>query len=236
MSDSKAAPDFTATGIIASDAKLQAGKEQYLSLVAKYSVVPSEATQEKVIAALKEKKFDVRVAKTKAEALTIATGLLGASGSTFSAGGCQSFDDIGLTDWMKTQTAHTNYKGLAVAGWGTPEYAKNMALGMIADYHFGTASAVAETGELIWASATATRVSLSAKHPVLIVGANKIVPTEADGLRRLYEYCKPLVGALTRAKFGAPDTFLYETVILGGQSPFNPGAVIIIFVKESIGY
>jgi hypothetical protein len=32
-----------------------------------------------------------------------------------------------------------------------------MALGMIADYHFGTASAVAETGELIWASATATR-------------------------------------------------------------------------------
>lgn len=72
--EAKAAPDFTPTGIIASDAKLAAGKEQYLALVSKYAALPSEATQDKVIAALKEKKFDVRVAKTKAEALTIATG------------------------------------------------------------------------------------------------------------------------------------------------------------------
>jgi len=192
--------------------------------------------QEKVIAALKEKKFDVRVAATKAEALTIATGLLGEKGSTFFAGGCQSFDDIGLTEWMKTQTAHTNYKGLALAGWGTPDYAKYTALGATSDYYFGTASALAETGELIWASATGTRNSLAAKHPVLIVGANKIVPTEADGLRRLYEYCKPLVGGLTRAKFGVPDTFLFETTILGGQNPFNPTQIIVIFVKEAIGY
>lgn len=67
----------------------------------------------------------------------------------YDIGGCQSFDDIGLTEWMKTQTAHTNYKGLAVAGWGTPDYAKYTALGLTADYHFGTASAVAETGELV---------------------------------------------------------------------------------------
>lgn len=45
---------------------------------------------------------------------------------------------------------------------------------------------------------------------MLIVGANKIVATEADGLRRLYEYCKPLVGAATRAKFGAPGMYSYH--------------------------
>jgi hypothetical protein len=81
------------------------------------------------------------------------------------------------------------------------------------------------------------QLSLLAKNTVFIVGANKIVPTEADGLRRLYEYCKPLVGAATRAIFGAPDTFLFETTILGGQNPFGfPATIHIILVKEALGY
>lgn len=39
-------------------------------------------------------------------------------------GGAQSLTDIGFTEWAKTQTKHTNYKGLAIAGWGGPDYMK----------------------------------------------------------------------------------------------------------------
>jgi len=209
------------------------------ALFTKYSAVPAAAVIDKTIAALKEKKYNVYVADTRADALRITTGLLPAGGASLSTGSSTSLHDIGFVDWLKSPAAaaHTNYKGLAVAKWGTAEYVTLTQKGLTADYFFTSASAVAETGELVWASATATRVSLAAKNTIFVLGANKIVPTEADGLRRLYEWCKPVVGAQTRAMFGVPDTFLFETSILGGQNPFGmPCTVHIVLVKEALGF
>jgi len=235
--------DVSALGFINSDAKLGERKAEFLALHAKYNAVPAADVIERAVKGLHDKKYVVHVANNKAEALKHLQDLLASTHkadapASFSHGGVQSLDDIGFTAWYQTPAAaaYTNYKALSNANWGKPEHAKFSALGATSDWYFTTPSALAETGELVYASATATRVSLWAKHVVFVVGANKIVPTEADGLKRLYEYQKPLVGARTRKMYGAPDTFLFETTILGGQNPFNPAHIHVVLVKEALGY
>jgi len=226
----------SAAFFLASDAKLVERKAELAPLHAKYSAPASSETIEKVAKVLTEKKFVVHVVADKAAALKQAQDLLGATASSFSYGGCQSLHEIGFVAWAGTQTTHTNYKAIAHANYGKPEGAKATAAGATSDWYFTTPCALSESGDLVWASATATRVSLWAKHTVFIVGAQKIVPTEADGLKRLYEYCKPLVGAATRALYGAPDTNVTETGILSSGNPFGPGQFHVILVKEVIGY
>jgi len=226
----------SAAGYLASDAKLIERKAELAPLYAKYSVPASADKVDAVAKTLTGKGFVVHVVADKAAALKACLDVLGATASSFSLGGCQSLTDIGLTEWAKTQTLHTNYKGLALANWGKPDYAKYNALGATSDAFFTAPSALSETGDLVWASATGTRVSLWSKKTIFVVGANKIVPTEADGLKRLYEYCKPLVGARTRAQFGAPDTNVTETGILSSGNPFGPGQFVVVLCKEALGY
>jgi hypothetical protein len=113
------------------------------------------------------------VVDNKADALKAALAVFGTStGSSFSSGGCQSLTEIGFTEWAKTQTAHTNYKGLAIANFGTsphsyhscclliltsmllaligkPDYVRYTNAGMTADHFFTTASALTEDGRLV---------------------------------------------------------------------------------------
>jgi hypothetical protein len=55
---------------------------------------------------------------TKAEALAKTLSVFGTEAESFYSAGVQSLSDIGFTEWAKTQTKHTNYKGLALANWG----------------------------------------------------------------------------------------------------------------------
>jgi hypothetical protein len=63
------------------------------------------------------------------------------------------------------------------------------------DWIVGSVHALTEGGSFLIASASGSQlgpVASGAGHVVLVVGAQKIVPDLAAGLRRIYEYCLPL--------------------------------------------
>ena len=68
-------------------------------------------------------------------------------------------------------------------------------LGSAPEYMVGSVHAVTETGSVIIASMTGSQLSgfvYGAAHVIWVVGTQKIVPSLAEGMKRIEEYCSPL--------------------------------------------
>jgi hypothetical protein len=105
-----------------------------------------------------------------------------------------------------------------------------------ADYFISSANAIAQTGEIVGCDATGSRVGawpFAAGHLVLVVGINKIVPTLTDALDRIWKYTYPLENVRAKKAYGTPST-IGKCVILSHEK--NEGRVILILIKESLGY
>src|ERR1019366_6278746 len=75
------------------------------------------------------------------------------------------------------------------------------------DYVVGSVHALTEGGSLLIASASGSQLgplASGAGHVILVIGAQKIVPDVATGMRRIYEYCSPLEDARARRAYGVP--------------------------------
>jgi hypothetical protein len=75
------------------------------------------------------------------------------------------------------------------------------------DYVVGSVHALTEGGSLLIASASGSQLgplASGAGQVILVIGAQKIVPDVATGMRRIYEYCYPLEDARARRAYGCP--------------------------------
>ena len=76
---------------------------------------------------------------------------------------------------------------------------------MAADYFLSGVQAIATSGELVGCDKTGSRVGAwphGAAHLILVCGANKIVPTLDEALRRCQEYALPLEDQRARRAYG----------------------------------
>jgi hypothetical protein len=111
--------------------------------------------------------------------------------------------------------------------------------GAEADVYVTSAAAITQKGELLSGDASGTRVNglLRAKKLVVVASAQKIVPTLADAVQRLENYCLPLESARARKAYGAPGSQLVFQVTLGGAGYEPVGRRNIILVTdEALGY
>src|SRR5688500_19278566 len=67
--------------------------------------------------------------------------------------------------------------------------------GTLAEYYLGSVNALAETGELVFASGSGSQLpayAYTSRNVIWVAGAQKIAPTLDDALRRGREYVLPL--------------------------------------------
>ena len=104
------------------------------------------------------------------------------------------------------------------------------------DYVVGSVHALTEGGSLLIASASGSQLGplvSGAGQVILIIGAQKIVPDVAAGMRRIYEYCYPLEDARARRAYGVPSGVNNILVI---NKAVAPGRVTAIIVHERLGF
>jgi len=223
------------------DAKLKDDKA-WNALTAKYeSFVASEASIAKANAALTEKKVKVTVVANAAEALALLTKDENLpKGSSVAAAASITLEEVGFINYLKGRTDLKNYKAEAAAAMAKGDYAaagvaRNTGM-FSADRFYSSVCAVTEDGCLVSADASGSRVGpliYGAKEVILVVGANKIVPDVAAGLKRLEEWIVPVESAHMREAYKFPGTSVNNTVVWKGAfaSRFH-----VIIVKQSLGY
>jgi hypothetical protein len=104
------------------------------------------------------------------------------------------------------------------------------------DFVVGSVHAVTEAGSVLIASASGSQLGplvAGAGHVILVIGAQKIVPDVATGLRRISEYCFPLEDRRAREAYGVPSGVNNVLII---NHAITPRRISAILVKEPLGF
>lgn len=203
-----------------------------------YDTIADNNSITKTITALKEKGIAAEMVQTRAEALAKIKTLI-PDGASVMNGASVTLEEVGFVDHLKEGKHGWNNLHEAILAEKDP--AKQSALrrqSVLSDYYLGSVHALAETGELIIASNTASQlphVVFTSPNIIFVVGAQKIVPTLDEAMKRLREYVVPLEDKHMQDLYGF-NTALNKIVIWNGESPMNKRKVHMILVNEKLGF
>jgi len=224
--------DLSAAGLFKSDPQLATVEKKWGNPVSQEHI---ENTKK----ALEAKKMKVTVVANKAEALKTIVDMVPQGASVMNAGST-TLIEIGFTEHAKKETKWNNLHAKIFA---EPDQAKQAELrrqSILADYYFTSASAVSETGEIVACDLTGTRVGAfhqGAGHLIVVIGAQKIVPTLDEALKRQKEYSLPLESARVRVAYKLPASAINNIAVIASGNPFAAGDRIhVIIIKEAAGY
>jgi hypothetical protein len=104
------------------------------------------------------------------------------------------------------------------------------------DVSIGSVAAVTETGSLVIASGSRSKLPGDAggtPPAIWVVGAQKVVPDLPAALRRVEDHCLPLESARAQAAYGYPSA-VNRLLILNAE-PY-PGRGTVLLLREAIGF
>lgn len=203
-----------------------------------YDLLPDDNTIEVTTKALKERNIEAMVVATKEEALAKVIELI-PQGASVNNGSSRTLEQIGLVDYLKSDTHGWNNLHASVVAESDP--AKKQELrnaSLFAEYYLGSVHALAQTGELIIASASGSQlppIVFTSKNIIFVVGAQKIMPTHAEAMQRIREYVVPLEDVRMK-EVGMGGTVLSKVLTIECEPAFMGRKVMVIIVKEKLGF
>jgi hypothetical protein len=202
-----------------------------------YTVLAAEEKVLRTADAIRARGIEVEIVETGADALAQITRMIPA-GAGVMTGASQTLREIGLED-MLISKAHSwvNLKDelLAEQDMGKQMYLRRQST--LAEYYLGSVQAIAETGELVFASATGSQLpayAYSSPNLIWVAGIQKIVPTLDEAIQRVRDYCFTQEDAKMKA-LGYPGSLLAKLLILEHETPYNQRTAKLILVNEPVG-
>src|SRR5262249_19008149 len=151
-----------------------------------------------VMAALKERRIEGELVGTKGAALARIKELI-PQGASVMSGSSTTLNEIGFTELLKSGNHEwTNLKDAITTEQDPRKQAELRKAASSADYFLGSIHAVAETGELVIASASGSQLpgyAFMSPNVIWVVGAQKITKDLSDAMNRVREYVLPLEDA-----------------------------------------
>ncbi len=202
----------------------------------KWNRIPEEQVIASTVKAIEERGIQVERLADGNQALARIRELI-PPGSEVMNGSSTTLIEIGFQELM--DSGKHEWKDLKLAVTGEDDAQKRARIRrktVTSDYFLSGVNAIAQTGELVACDATGSRVGAwpyGAGKLLLVAGANKIVPTLDDALRRIWEYTFPLEDVRSQNVYGVPSK-IGKCVILANES--QPGRVTLLLIDESYGY
>lgn len=110
-------------------------------------------------------------------------------------------------------------------------------MGAAPAFAVGSVHAVTQDGHVLIASNTGSQLpayAYSAIRVIWVVGAQKIVKSIEDGMKRIYEYTLPLESERAKKAYGVPGSAVNKLLVINRE--IQPGRVTLILVKEKLGF
>lgn len=203
-----------------------------------YDTLATAESVQKAIMALTEHGFVARSVSSKAEALQAILTMIPPE-ATVMTGSSRTLEEIGFIDHLKAgQHGWKNLKE-AIVGESDPSKQDELRKQSVhAEYFLVSAHAVTEQGQLIQASNSGSQlpsVAFTSKNVIFVVGAQKIVPTLEEGMKRIREYVLPLEDERMK-QTGGSGSQISKILILEREPAFMHRTVTILFVNEKLGF
>ena len=176
--------------------------------------------------------------QTKEEALEKVKELI-PDGASIMNGSSETLAQIGLIDHLKSGShAWKNLHDPILAEQDPVKQGQLRREAVLSDYYIGSVHAVTENGEMMIASNSGSQIphlTFTSPNLVLVVGANKIVPSLADAFMRIEEQVIPLEDERMKKVYGY-GTLWAKTLILNKENPAIGRKVYVLIVKEDLGF
>lgn len=158
-------------------------------------------------------------------------------GATVAHGSSTTLYEIGLVDYLNRPDPGYRYLN---AEWQveknpTRRTRLRARLSVESEYFLGSVQALCETGEVIGADVSGSRQAFyvyGPPHVIWVCGLNKLVPTLADGLRRVREVALPLEDQRIKQK-GGQGSRIGKLIIYEHD---QPNRITLILVGQSLGF
>ncbi|OTE99795.1 lactate utilization protein [Halorubrum sp. SD683] len=198
--------------------------------------LPDDETVEETVANLAERGFDVLVVDDADEALETVTAQIPDEASVMN-GHSTTLEEIGFDEFL-SEGDH-EWESLPDQIWSIDDDAERQAArrdSQTADYFLGGINAVAQTGELVAADLSGSRIGaypFAAGNVVIVTGINKIVPTLSDAFDRLESVAYPLENERAQEAYGAESAIAKQLVY---RREIEEGRTTVVLVREQLGY
>jgi hypothetical protein len=216
---------------------MSAAPEKKSSLVpnSTYANPATRAQLERAAAHLEEHGIHAIVAADRVEALRTLRALVPEHSEVF-ASTSETLAQIGFAQEVEESGKYVSVRKRLFALDRKTQDREGRQLSQTAPYQVGSVHAVTEDGHLLIASATGSQLgpyAFGAGKVVWVVGAQKVVPTLQDGMKRLHEYSLPLEDARALRAYGK-NSQLNKMLVITRE--INPGRATVILVEEVLGF
>jgi L-lactate utilization protein LutB len=202
-----------------------------------YSVLATQAQIDRTVAAVKARGISVEVVNSGADALARIKQLIPA-GATLSTGASMTLRQIGLEDLLiSKQHPWVNLKDAVLAETDRAKQAELRRQSILAQYFLGSVHAIAETGEIVVASATGSQLApyaYASPNVIWVAGAQKITPTLEEAIQRVREYNYPREDQRMK-ETGASGSMIGKLLIFEREAPYLNRHLTLLLVKEVLG-
>ena len=201
-----------------------------------WNSIPTDEVVETTAKAIERRGIQVIIASNAGDALSVLRKVI-PMGAEVMNGSSTTLIEIGYEDYISgNRSGWKLMHDIITAENNDDKRAELRRKSVASEYFVSGANALSQTGEIVACDATGSRVGawpFAAGHLILVVGINKIVPSLEDALNRVRQYAYPLENARAKRAYGTPS-IIGKCVILSHEK--NEGRIILILVKEALGY
>lgn len=201
-----------------------------------WNSIPTDEVVEKTAKAIENRGIRVIIARNASDAMSVLRKVI-PEGAEVMNGSSTTLIEIGYEDYISGNRSGWKLMHEVITAENNDDKRAELRRKSVAsEYFVSSANALSQTGEIVACDATGSRVGawpFAAGHLILVAGINKIVPSLEDALNRVRQYAYPLEDARAKRAYGTPSV-IGKCVILSHEK--NEGRIILILVKEALGY
>jgi hypothetical protein len=204
-----------------------------------YDTLPAPERVQRTLESVNAGGIHAELLETKEAALERVQALI-PSGCVVMTGASVTLQQIGFEEILISGNhPWRNFKADLLAEKDPVKQSAMRRQGTLAEFFLGSVNALAETGELVFASGSGSQLpayAYTSRNVIWVVGTQKITPTLEDALRRVREYVLPLEDQRQRSLGNQAGSQINRILIIERESAYLRRNLTLILVNQALGF
>ena len=204
-----------------------------------YDALPALERIQRTVESVNARGIHAELVETKEAALERVQDLIPA-GAVVMTGGSVTLQQIGLEAVLISgEHPWRNFKADLLAERDPVKQSAMRRQGTLAEFYLGSVNALAETGELVFASGSGSQLpayAYTSRNVIWVAGAQKIAPTLEEALRRVREYVLPLEDQRQKSIGNSAGSRINRILIIEGEPAYLRRNLTLILVNQVLGF
>jgi hypothetical protein len=204
-----------------------------------FDTLPAPEVVQRTVEAVQARRIHAEFVETKEAALERVKALI-PPGCVVMTGSSVTLQQIGFEKILISgDHPWRNFKADLLAEKDPVKQSAMRRQGTLAEFYLGSVNALAETGELVFASGSGSQLpayAYTSRNVIWVAGTQKIAPTLDEALRRVRQYVLPLEDQRQKSLGNQAGSRINRILIIEGEPAYLRRSLTLILVNEILGF